>query len=341
MPSSRNPLIINSERGLYCPQGDFHIDPHRSVRRALITHAHSDHARSGSNQYLTAADGLHVLRARLGPKACIETLAYGEPLSMGGVTVSFHPAGHVLGSAQVRLEYQGRVWVVSGDFKTRPDPTCKDFELVRCHCFITESTFALPVFRWPDPQKVADDLNSWWAQNRRHGRSSIILAYSLGKAQRLLAMACPSTGPIFVDKAIDRMNVEYLACGISLPAYGCIGQESCPDDLSGALIVASPSVLESEWIQTLPDFSTAFASGWMQLRSMRRSQSVDRGFVLSDHADWTELLEVISGTGAEDIIVTHGYVRQLVRYLNEKGFRARAFHSHLSGKPAGGEAAGP
>lgn len=335
-------LIINSDRGLYCPQGDFYVDPWKSVDRALITHAHSDHARSGSKAYLAARDGIQVLRSRLGPRASIQSVAYGEQLNVNGVSISFHSAGHVLGSAQVRLEHRGQVWVVSGDYKTREDPTCAAFELVKCHCFITESTFGLPVFRWPEPHMVQDEINNWWARNIKDGRTSVVYSYSLGKAQRLLAMADHQLGPIFVHSAIHKINAAYLASGIKLPDHLCL--DDCTHaDFSGALLIAPPAFSESAAFRELDRVSTAFASGWMQIRRNRRSQLIDRGFILSDHADWNELLSVIAETRAEKIIVTHGYEKPLVRYLNENGFKARAFRTSFpkdeddSGMPADDE----
>jgi putative mRNA 3-end processing factor len=338
--TAAEPLVVNTERGLYCPRGDFYIDPWKKVPKAVITHAHSDHARSGSSEYLCTDAGLHVLRARLGAKASIQTLRYGEGVTMGGVKVSLHSAGHVLGSAQVRIEYRGQVWVVSGDYKTRPDPTCAPFELVKCHCFITESTFGLPIYRWPDPDKVAAELNAWWEENRKAGRASVVFAYSFGKAQRLLSMADASIGPIYVHETVGNMNKQYQESGVKLPACnitpgtsGMLPIASVMEKLYGsALIISPPAVAENDWINQFENFSSAFASGWMRIRSSRRRQPVDRGFVLSDHADWDELLAVISQTGAEQVIVTHGYVKPLVRYLKENRIDATSFTTQYEGE---------
>lgn len=328
MAQKKDSLIISTSQGLYCPQGNFYIDPMRPVHRALITHAHSDHARSGSQSYLTVRDGLHVLRSRIGKSAQIDTLKYGERLTIDGVTVSFHSAGHVLGSAQVRIEYKGEVCVVSGDYKTKADPTCAAFEPVQCNTFITESTFGLPIYRWPDPASVARDLNEWWENNRKNGRTSVVLAYSFGKAQRILKMLDPSIGPIYVHSTVDKLNKEYIASGVSLPDYGSLGDLRSTAGLpllKGSMIISPPSAATSEWIKMLGDYQTAFASGWMRIRANRKSNSVDRGFVLSDHADWTELLDVISATRAEEVIVAHGYVRPLVKHLQAKGIKAHSF----------------
>lgn len=332
MAVAKESLIVNTDRGLYCPLGDFYIDPWKAVDRALITHAHSDHARSGSKNYLTAGSGLNVLRSRLGAKSKIETVEYGQNVTIGGVNVSFHSAGHVLGSSQIRVEHRGRVWVVSGDYKTRTDPTCAPFELLKCHCFITESTFGLPIYRWPDPSVVANELNTWWENNRKNGRTSIVYAYSFGKAQRLLAMADPTIGPIMVHETVDKMNAEYRASGVKLPQYSCANNDSTLSLFGGALVVAPPSASGNIWAEKFSDYEEAFASGWMRIRGNRKRQSLQRGFVLSDHADWSELLEVISQTRAEEVIVTHGYIAPLVRYLKELGINAKSFRTRYAGE---------
>lgn len=330
MAGSKDSLIVSTNKGLYCPQGDFFIDPLRSVQRAVITHAHSDHARSGSKSYLTVEDGLHVLRSRIGSSAPIETAPYGRPVTINGVTVSFHSAGHVLGSSQVRLEYKGQVWVVSGDYKTMPDPTCAPFEQLRCNCFISESTFGLPIYRWPDPDEIAEDLNSWWQENKRNGLASVVFAYSFGKAQRILKMLNSSIGPIYVHATVDKITKEYIATGVQMPEYGCLGDLRSTASLSsqlfaGAMIIAPPSSSDAAWLQKIGEHSSAFASGWMRIRGNRKRHAVDRGFILSDHADWSELLDVISATGAEEVIIAHGYVRPLVRHLKESGIKAKTF----------------
>lgn len=335
---SEDALVVNSSKGLYCPQGDFYIDPWRSVNRAVITHAHSDHARSGSKSYLSSIDGQHVLRSRLGKSASIRTLAYGEQISMGSVKVSLHPAGHVLGSVQVRIEDRGRVWVASGDYKTRPDPTCLPFEPVNCNCFITESTFGLPVYRWPNPENVALELNQWWQENSSAGRISLVLAYSFGKAQRILSMLDPGIGSIYVHPSVDTINRQYIFSGVKLPACGVLSEipqqaNFAAKLFAGAMIIAAPSALTSQWISNLSECcSTAFASGWMRIRANRMRNSFDRGFIVSDHADWDELLEAISQTGAEEIIVTHGYIDPLIAHLKEKGLKARSFKTRFHGE---------
>ncbi len=323
-------LIVERPGGLYCPPGDFYIDPWRPVDRAVITHAHADHARTGHAHYLAAAPAECVLRARLGP-ITLQTLAYGDVIEHHGVRLSLHPAGHVLGSAQVRLEHRGRVWVASGDYYTRGVPdddanrTCLPFEPVRCHCFITESTFGLPVYRWRAPAEVFADVNAWWAGNAAAGRASLLMAYSFGKAQRLLAGVDPSIGPIVVHGAVQPLNRAYRAAGVALPDTHLVTEVSDKASLKRALVVAPPSVQGSVWARRFGDASDAFASGWMQLRGARRRRAVDRGFVLSDHADWPGLQAAIAATRAERVIVTHGYEAVMVRWLRSQGLDAGAF----------------
>jgi putative mRNA 3-end processing factor len=316
-------LVVQRPEGLYCPPGDFYIDPWRPVARAVITHAHSDHARYGNGHYLAAAPAEGVLRARLGD-ITLQTLPYGQALQHHGVTVSLHPAGHVLGSAQVRLEHGGQVWVASGDYKVAPDPTCTPFEPVRCDVFITESTFGLPVFRWAPQREVFDGINAWWQDNAAAGRASIVHAYSFGKAQRVLTGLDPAIGPIIVHGAVAAMDEAYRQSGVDLPPTKSV-LDATPDELRRCLVVAPPSAQGSAWLRRFGDYSDAFASGWMLLRGARRRRNVDRGFILSDHADWPGLLEAIAATGAPRVIVTHGYVEPLVRYLAEQGLQSGAF----------------
>lgn len=324
-------MLTLTEQGLYCEAGGFHIDPWKPVERALITHAHSDHARAGSRSYLCAEPGAPLLRARLGGTAPIRGLAYGESASLNGVMVSFHPAGHVLGAAQIRLEHRGEVWVVSGDYKTLPDPTCAFFEPLRCHTFVTESTFGLPVYRWPQPQEVFAGIHAWWRDNQRCDRISVLSAYALGKAQRLLAGLDPSMGPVFVHAAIAQLLPAYADAGVELPAVETATRENVRAAGGRALVIAPPAVDGSGWLDGVGDVSTAFASGWMLLRGARRRRAVDRGFVLSDHADWPGLIESIRATGADRVLVTHGYTEPLVRWLNENGWQAKALETRFAG----------
>lgn len=318
-------LVIRRPEGLYCPPGDFYIDPWRPVSRAIITHAHADHARAGHNHYLVSADSEHVLRARFGPLP-MQTLRYGESIDHHGVEVSLHPAGHVLGSAQVRLAYRGQVWVVSGDYKLAADPTCAMFEPIACDTFITESTFGLPVYRWPDETAVMQSINAWWAQNASQGIGSLLYAYAFGKGQRLLAGLDPSIGPIITHGSLDALNLAYQASGVTLPKTARVTEVS-DIDKKRALIIAPPSAASSPWMKRFGETSHAMVSGWMQIRGARRRRGVDRGFVLSDHADWPALLSAIEATGATRVIVTHGNASSLIRWLNESGRCAQAFET--------------
>jgi len=319
-------LLESDRNGLFCRTGDFYIDPWAPVERALITHGHSDHARPGSASYLCSPDCEAVLRARIEADANIETLAWGTRLSIGGVAVSFHPAGHVLGSAQIRVEHRGEVWVVSGDYKLAPDPTCKPFEPVRCNTFITESTFGLPIYLWQPPEQTMAQVNAWWRKNREHGKCSVLFGYPLGKSQRLLAGLDPGIGPIFCHGAVERMNEVYRAAGVALP------QTVRECDFSKACVIAPPSALGSPWLKRFGTYSTAMASGWMRIRGTRRRRSMDRGFVLSDHADWPALLQAINETGADCVLVTHGYRAPLVRWLQEQGREARSLETKYEGE---------
>ena len=326
-PSSSD-LVIERPEGLYCPPGDFYIDPWRPVDRAVITHAHGDHARIGHAHYLAAAPSEAILRSRLG-EITLQTLAYGEVITHHGVRLSLHPAGHVLGSAQVRLEHGARVWVASGDyFVSGPgdlNSPRATFEPVRCDCFITESTFGLPIYRWRPQREVFDDINGWWRSNVEAGRASLLMGYSFGKAQRILAGVDASIGPIIVHGAVEPLNRAYRAAGVALPSTLNVLQISDKSVINRALVVAPPSVHGSVWARRFGDASDAFASGWMQLRGARRRRAVDRGFVLSDHADWPGLQRAIAATGAERVIVTHGYEAVMVRWLQQQGLQASSF----------------
>lgn len=325
-------LLRLTDCGLYCEAADFYIDPWRPVGRAVVTHAHADHARPGSQSYLTSTLGEHVLRLRLGHQALIRTVTYGQPVEINGVTLSLHPAGHILGSAQVRVEHRGEVWVVSGDYKSEPDPTATPFEVVACHTFVTEATFGLPIYRWPSQDQVFAQINQWWRENQAAGRASVLVAYALGKAQRVLAGVDPSIGPIYVHGAVHKVNQVYQASGIKLPSTSYVGDASGRIDWSKALIAAPASALGTPWLRRFGTVSTAFASGWMRVRGQRRRRSVDRGFVLSDHVDWPGLLQAIEATGAQNVLVTHGHTAVVARYLRERGLQAEALETRFSGE---------
>jgi putative mRNA 3-end processing factor len=321
-------LIVARPEGLYCPPGRFYIDPWRPVERAIITHAHADHARFGHAHYLCAEPGRGVLLSRL-PDIDVQGLPYGVAIDVCGVRISLHPAGHVLGSAQVRVEHGGRVWVASGDYKVEPDPTCAAFEPVRCDTFITESTFGLPIYRWDPSQVVFDGVDAWWRHNAAQGRASVLFCYSFGKAQRVLASVDAGIGPIFCHGAVEPLNRAYREAGVALPETRPVSDIAAKDKAAfkGALIVAPPSAQGSTWMRRFGDYSDAFASGWMRLRGTRRRKGVDRGFVLSDHADWPGLQLAIGATQAERVIVTHGQIEPMVRWLREQGLDAGAFQT--------------
>jgi putative mRNA 3-end processing factor len=318
-------MVVARKEGLYCVPGDFYIDPWRPVARAVITHAHADHARVGHGHYLASAAGERVLRARLGD-IHLDTLEYGERITHNGVTISLHPAGHVLGSAQVRLECGGEVWVASGDYKVEPDATCAAFEPVRCHTFITESTFGLPIYRWQPQAEVYAEINDWWRANAEEGRASVLFGYSFGKAQRILSGLDPTIGPIFCHGAVEPLNRAYRESGVALPETLLVSEAGKDKSaFRDALVLAPPSAAGSTWMRRFGDYSDGFASGWMQLRGARRRRAVDRGFVLSDHADWPGLMSAIAATQAQRVIVTHGQVGVLVRWLTQNGLEAGAF----------------
>ena len=329
-----DPNLQRTERGIYVPAGDFFVDPWKPVERAVVTHAHADHARPGHRNYLTTPDGEGVLRPRVGDTPTIETLAYGESRRIGDAVVSLHPAGHLLGSAQVRIEIGGRVTVISGDYKTEVDATCVPFEPVRCDCFITESTFGLPIYRWEPQQRIFDDVNAWWRGAVERGRSAVLFSYSLGKAQRLISGLDASIGPILLHGAVEGMTEAYRAAGVALPPTRYASPEAAKESKGQAMIVAPPSAAGTPWMRKFGRVETAFASGWMRVRGMRRRRVVDRGFILSDHADWDGLLQSIEATGAESIGVTHGSVNVLVRWLKEQGRDAWVLPTHFESEEA-------
>jgi putative mRNA 3-end processing factor len=315
---------------MYCPQGDFYIDPWRQVDRALITHAHGDHARHGHQKYLSHHDSIPIMKARLGFHL-YEGVGYGETRMINGVKVSFHPAGHIIGSAQIRLEYKGHIWVASGDYKTEYDGISPAFEPVKCDTFITESTFGLPVYHWSDQSKIFDEMNLWWQHNKDHGITSVILAYSLGKAQRIIHNIDRSIGPVYLHGSIYNMNKAIMDSGIALPVCRKIEPALKKDVFNGALVIAPPGATVSAWLSKFNDYSIAAASGWMAIRGGRTRQSADKGFALSDHADWAGLNAAIKATGAERVIVTHGYTEIFSRWLRENGYDSRTVETQFTG----------
>jgi putative mRNA 3-end processing factor len=318
-------LVVSTPAGLYCPAGGFHVDPPGPVSRAVVTHAHGDHARPGSQEYVCAAPSLPFLARRLGADVRIVPVAFGEPFRLGDVEVSFHPAGHVLGSAQVRIAHHDAVWVVTGDFKRQPDPTCAPFEPLEADGLVTESTFALPIYRWPDPAEVAAGIFAWWDANRAQGRASVLFCYALGKAQRILALLSGFTERrVFLHGAIEPLTALYRAAGVRLLPTELVAETARGRSFAGELILAPELAIGTPWMRRFGSHETAFASGWMRVRGNRRRRSFDRGFELSDHADWPALLQTIRASGARRVLTTHGYTEPLARFLREQGLDAEA-----------------
>lgn len=328
-------MIVETREGLHCPAGGFHLDPLAPVARAVITHAHGDHARPGSGEYLCAAPSVELLRRSFGPDARIEGVPYGEARLLGEVRVSFHPAGHMLGSAQVRLERGGEVWVFSGDYKREADPSCAPFELVPCDVFITEATFGLPIFRWDEPAQVIRELHSWWYGNPE--RASVLFCYALGKAQRILAeLARLTDRPVWVHGAIEPPTAIARAAGVRLLPTRLVNETERGQSFAGELVLAPITARGTTWMRRLGEHESAFASGHMRVRGMRRRRGFDRGFALSDHADWPGLLRTVRETGARRVLVTHGHRETLARYLREAlGLDAQPFGERAAGDPEG------
>lgn len=313
-------LLTVTDKGIYCKAGNFYIDPWSSVDYAVITHAHSDHARWGSRYYLAHTYSEPLLRLRLGADIQLQTQGYNEPVYINGVKVTLHPAGHIIGSVQVRVEYQGEVWVVSGDYKTENDGISGAFEAVQCHTFITESTFGLPVYRWKAQEEIFNSINNWWKQNQEKGKTSILFGYSLGKAQRILQGLNKDIGNIYAHTAV--YNVQNALYEFGLPVYPVNRWTYDTPKNTNDLIVAPSSVANSPWLKRFEPYSTGVCSGWMQVRGLQRRGNTDAGFALSDHADWDGLLAAIKATGAQKVFVTHGYQSVFARYLNETGIAA-------------------
>lgn len=324
-------LLTFRTEGIYCEQADVYIDPWRPVKNALITHGHADHSRWGHQQYLCTHTAKPVIKYRLG-NIKVKSVGYGEVVTINGVKFSFHPAGHILGSAQIRAEYKGEIWVVSGDYKLADDGLAEAFEPVKCHHFVTESTFGLPVYKWIDQQTVYDDINKWWQDNKAQGKVSVLTGYALGKAQRLLQNLESDLGPIFTHGAIENVNEVIRKQGITLPKTTRIVQGMKPKDFVGSMVLATPAAVGSAWMKKFKSVSIGMASGWMSLRGTRRRRAADRGFVLSDHADWDELNTAIKATEAHHIYVTHGYTNIFSKWLTEQGYDAHIVETAFEGE---------
>jgi putative mRNA 3-end processing factor len=326
-------MLTETPAGLFCPAGGFHIDPWQPVPRAVITHAHGDHARPGSEAYLCTASCAQLLRRRFGSETSIQAAEYGEVIQLDSVALSFHPAGHVLGSAQVRLESADGVWVISGDYKRAADSTCDGFEPLRCDTFITESTFALPIYRWDPTDRIVEDIMAWWSDNAAAGRSSVLFCYTIGKTQRVLAeLARLTDRTVFVHGMMLPMIEAYREAGIAMLPVASATERPRGFSFAGELILAPLPARGTPWMRRLGDVSDGFASGLMRVRGVRRQRAFDRGFVLSDHADWPALLGTIAETGAARVLTTHGHAEPLARYLREMGQDAGVIRTAWEGE---------
>lgn len=304
--------------GIYCPQADIYIDPWKPVDNALITHAHSDHSRFGNKKYLAHHFSVPVMKYRLGNDISVQGVEYGECITINGVKISFHPAGHIPGSSQIRLAFKDEVWVVSGDYKLQDDGISSLFEPVKCHHFVTESTFGLPIYHFPTVENINKEIHAWHQQNISEGKNSIIIGYALGKAQRILKNLEGIEAEIFVHGAVANINEILISCCLPLPHSRRITPNMNKKAFKNAVIVAPPSAIGTPWLKRFEPYSVGVCSGWMQLRGARRRQSVDRGFVMSDHADWNQLNMAVDLTGAENIYVTHGYKSIFARWLRDE-----------------------
>ena len=311
-------LLELTESGLFCPIAGIYIDPWRAVDRAVITHAHSDHARWGMKSYLAHHDSAEVMRLRLGKEISLQTFDYNQPLAINGVKISLHPAGHIPGSAQVRLEYKGKVAVVSGDYKVENDGLSTPFEPVKCHEFVSECTFGLPIYKWESQSDIFNQINSWWRSNVAEGRNTVLFAYSLGKAQRILQNLDQSIASVFVHGAVWNTNQALIANGIDIWDVPKVTAETPKSAFKGSLIIAPPSAIDTPWMRRFSPYRTGICSGWMAVRGARRRRAADRGFVLSDHADWEGLVTAITATEAERVYLTHGNTASFGKFLQEE-----------------------
>lgn len=324
-------LIELTESGLYCRVGDFYIDPWQGVDKAIITHAHSDHARSGSRNYLCHYYSAPILKLRLGDIS-VQSIEWNEPVTINNVKVSLHPAGHIIGSSQVRVEYKDEVWVVSGDYKTEDDGISGAFEPVRCNTFISESTFGLPIYSWKPQAEIFNSIQQWIITNQQLGKTPVLIAYSLGKAQRVLQCAAAVTSKIFVHGAIWNTHQAILSAGRVLPVVQRITPETPKEEFKNAVIIAPPSADGTPWMKRFNPYSVGVCSGWMQVRGNVRRRNADAGFVMSDHADWQGLLSAVKATGAEKVFVTHGFQSAFSRYLNEIGIQSAEVKTAYGGE---------
>lgn len=321
-------LIKFTNKGIYCIPGKFYLDPWRPVDLAVITHGHGDHAKWGMKKYLCHHFTKPILKIRIGEDIECQSVGYNDPIMINGVKVSFHPAGHIVGSSQIRMEYKGYVTVFTGDYKVQDDGISTPFELVKCNEFITESTFGLPIYNWLTPQQYADQMQSWVALNKSQDKTSVFIGYSLGKAQRILK-SVEGAGKIYVHSSIGRLNEAIESVGVHLPDYEVLDFHEDVKKVKGDIVIVPPALSDSNMIRKIPNRATAFCSGWMQIRGSRRWKSYDAGFAISDHADWNGLIDTIKATGAEKVHVTHGQIAVFTKYLNEIGINAFEVKTHF------------
>lgn len=320
-------LLVYNDKGIYCPKADVYIDPWKKVNKAFVTHGHADHARPGSKEYVCVHESKGIIQHRLKTKR-VNSIGFGEEIRVNGVKFSFHPAGHIIGSAQIRVEHKGEVWVVSGDYKTENDQLSGNFESIPCNTFITECTFGMPIFNWKPQEQIFNDINKWWVTNKSNKKISVISAYSLGKAQRLISGLDSSIGKIYTQGPVEKMNKVIRDSGINLQETEMLSANHTETDLRGNIIIGNGPIPNSSKIEGI---EKASASGWMNLKKTRSWGGAEQGFVLSDHADWQGLLGAIKSSGAEKILVTHGYVQVFSRYLKEIGYDADILKTEYEG----------
>jgi len=326
----KTPLLVFNDRGIYCEAANVYLDPWKPVDNAIITHGHADHSRWGHKNYITHNNNVPIIKHRLGD-ITVTGKSYNENFIINNVKFSLHPAGHIIGSSQVRVEHKGEVWVFTGDYKLENDGISEPYEPVKCHTFITECTFGLPAFKWTPQTEVFEAINNWWMENKKEGKTSVLFGYSLGKAQRLLKYLEPSIGKVYTHGAIENMT-EVLRPIVKFPDTIRVTAETKKEDFIGNIVLAPPSAHGSSWIRKMVPYATASASGWMTFRGARRRRAIDKGFVLSDHCDWQELLTAVKATGAEKIITTHGYTEIFSKYLREQGYDARTESTQYEGE---------
>ncbi|WP_316784022.1 ligase-associated DNA damage response exonuclease [Pedobacter frigiditerrae] len=311
-------LIKFTNRGIYCKQGNFYIDPWHPVDYAVTTHGHADHVKWGNKNYLCHDLTKPILKQRYGLEDNVQTLPYNKEIDINGVKLSLFPAGHVIGSSQIRLEYKGEICVVSGDYKVEYDGISTAFEPVKCHTFVSESTFGLPIYNWQPQELIFEQIKSWIADNCIKGKTSILVAYSLGKAQRLIKNLAGEY-PIYVHNSIANLNEGFAEAGVELPQTIRITPEIKKDEMQKGIVIIPPALADGRWVKSLQQPAIGVCSGWMAVRAGRRWRSADAGFALSDHADWGGLLSAIKATEAEKVFVTHGSTAVFSKYLNEIG----------------------